>query len=124
MTFDEAATKLKEVPCPLCLSLGSLAIMICGPGRGDCESIGHCSTCGYKFDVEFAAATLERLKHEAHVMERVDPCPACGAHEPEIHFACDARTHRCFFIATCHACRHVFRIPVRSDDATRARALR
>jgi len=124
MTLDEATAKLKEVPCPFCLSLGSLAIMLCGPGRGDCESKGHCSRCGYKFDVEFAAAALERLKHEAHVTERVDPCPACGAHESEVHFACDTRTHSCFFVATCHACGHSFRIPVRTEDPPRARAVR
>jgi len=84
------------------------------------EWVGHCPSCGYKFDLEFAAAALERLKHEAHVRERVDPCPACGAHEPEIHFACDTRKHTCFFVASCHACEHTFRILVRSEDPMRA----
>lgn len=119
MTPDDAIAKLKEVPCPSCLTLGSLVIMICGPGRGDCEWVGHCPTCGYKFDVEFAAAALDRLKREARVGERVDPCPACGAHDPEIHFACDTRKHTCFFVATCHACEHTFRIPVRTEDPQR-----
>lgn len=69
MTPDEAVAKLKEVPCPRCLSLGGLAIMMCGPGRGECEWIGQCAGCGYKFDLEFAAKALERLKQAAHVTE-------------------------------------------------------
>jgi len=63
MTLDEAVAKLREVPCPSCLSLGSLAIIVCGPGWGDCECVGHCPNCGYKFDLEFAAVALEQLNH-------------------------------------------------------------
>ncbi|MBI4264406.1 MAG: hypothetical protein HY657_08520 [Acidobacteria bacterium] len=125
MTLDEATAKLQEVPCPYCLSLGGLAIMVCGPGRGDCESIGQCLRCGYKFNVEFAAATLARLKEEQHVRERSSPCPACGAPEPEIHFACDTQKYSCFFdcffVATCRACGHTFRIHVSTDDPMRPR---
>lgn len=114
MTPNEAVAQLREVPCPRCFSLGGLAIMMCGPGRGQCDWVGQCSTCGYRFDLEFAATALERLKQEAQVTERLDPCPACGAHGADIHFACDTRKHTCFFVATCRACRKTFRIVVKS----------
>ncbi len=116
MTPDEAVAKLREVPCPCCLSLGGLAIMVCGPGRGECDWVGQCSSCGFKFDLELAAAALERLTHEAHVAESVDPCPGCGAHDADIHFACDTRKHTCFFVATCRVCAKTFQIVVRTNN--------
>ncbi len=116
MTLDEAVATLREVPCPRCLSLGGLAIMVCGPGRAECDSVGQCSNCGYTFDLEFAAVALDRLKHEARVTERVDPCPGCGAHDAEIHFACGTRKHTCFFVATCRVCAKALQIVVRSDE--------
>lgn len=115
MTLNEAVAQLRAVPCPRCFSLGGLAIMMCGPGRGNCDWVGQCSTCGHKFDLEFAATALQRLKQEAHVTECVDPCPACGAHGADIQFACDTRKHTCFFVATCRACRKTFQIVVRRD---------
>ena len=114
VNLDDAVANLRGLPCPRCLRLESLAIMVCGPGRGDCEWVGRCSSCGYKFDLEFAAAALERLKAEARVAERVDPCPGCGAHNAAIHFACDTLAHTCFFVATCRACSQTFQIVVRS----------
>jgi len=110
--LDEAIAKLRELPCPRCLTLGALAIMQCGPSWGECEYLGLCETCGYRFDLEWGARVLARLEQETHVHERLDSCPACGARQTDIHFACDTTSHSCFFVATCTACGQVFHVPV------------
>lgn len=48
-TLDQAADKLRDIPCPRCRHLGGLAIMYCGPEPGDCDYFGNCSNCGYLF---------------------------------------------------------------------------
>lgn len=111
-TLDEVAAKLREIPCPRCLTLGAVAIMRCEGGPGECEYLANCPYCGYTFDLELATQILERLKQETRVVQRIDPCPHCGAHQAEIHFACDTPSHGCFFVATCGACQRTFRIPV------------
>jgi len=111
-TLDQAVATLRALPCPRCLTLGALAIMQCGPSWGECEYLGLCETCGYRFDLEWGARVLARLEQETHVHERLDSCPACGARQTDIHFACDTTSHSCFFVATCTACGQVFHVPV------------
>lgn len=111
-TLDEVVTKLREIPCPRCLTLGAAAVTRRDLLLGECAYLGNCSSCGWTFDPDVAAELLERLKQETHMYDRAEPCAMCGAHETEIHFACEAKPHGCFFVATCGACTHTFRIRV------------
>jgi transcription elongation factor Elf1 len=111
-TLDEAVAKLRTLPCPRCLTLGALAIMQCGPGKGDCDYLGLCETCGHRFDLEWGAKVLARLEHDTQVRERLGSCPACRSPRPEVQFACDTKARSCFFVATCSMCGETFSVPL------------
>ena len=107
--FESVGKELNQVGCPSCQKHNLEVSLRCTFGGKMCLFAAQCKDCGLLFELNETSRAL--LKRQVDLEEQVSKagCPSCGKKETEIIFRCDLPEKDSFFLATCHACQHIFR---------------
>lgn len=108
--FESVQKELDQVGCPACQKHMLELSLRCTFGGKMCLFAAQCKGCQYLFELNETSLKLAQTQIERDKGIKKSGCPACRDKNVEIIFRCDLPDRDWFFLATCHACHHVFKV--------------
>ena len=107
--FESVEKELNQTGCPACNKHRLELSLRCTFGGKMCLFAAQCRDCGYLFELNETTHQLAQTQIERDKKIRQSGCPVCKNKDVEIIFRCDLSDRDSFFLATCHACNHIFK---------------
>ena len=107
--FESVQKELNQTGCPACQRHQVEVSLRCTFGGKMCLFAAQCRDCGYLFELNETNRQLVERQIQLDEQARQSGCPSCGEKQVEVIFRCDLPDQPFFFLATCHACQHIFK---------------
>ena len=107
--FESVEKELNQSGCPACHKHRLELSLRCTFGGKMCLFAAQCRDCGYLFELNETTLRLAQTQVEFDHKIKGTGCPVCRSKDAEIIFRCDLPDQESFFLASCHACNHIFR---------------